>query len=220
MGTANLHGGPTGQLHPAQCEATMEQPTLDVAPVLLTETAGALATAKPLGETDPAVSCVSIPEEEADYAPFSPTSSVDDALGVCAEPLEQHADNCSVDRTTLGGDCGEPDLHDPAPLTAASTAPNHDVQIALAPTSPVPAPGGKRVERSKQALRKVVATLLRQFLCEHVPIVLHTCGEDDTNPRRRLENVLKIASVCRDSQDCINAGWLHRGGSWALWVSE
>ena len=212
-------------MHPAQCEATMEQPTLDVAPVLLTETAGALATAKPLGETDPAVSFVSIPEEEADYAPFSPTSSVDDALGVCAEPLEQHADNCSVDRTTLmepalGGDCGEPDLHDPTPLTAASTAPNHDAQIALAPASPVPAPGGNRVERSTQAVRKLVGILLGHFMWEHVPIVLHTCSEDATCFREDSPNCIDAGWLRRGGSLALWVGWLHRGGSWALWVSE
>jgi len=185
----------------------MAQPTNDVAAVFVTETAGAVL--------------VPVLEEEADYSQVSPTGSVDDALDGCANPLEQHADNCSADRTVLtepapggtggkcvvpapggaDGKCAEPDLHDPTPPTAASTAP-----------SAVP------MERSLPAVRKLVAILTGHFLYDHVPIVLHTCSEDATNPRRRLDYVLQVASVRRDSQDCIDAGRLRRGGSLALWV--
>ena len=202
----------------------MAQPTNDVAAVFVTETAGAVL--------------VPVLEEEADYSQVSPTGSVDDALDGCANPLEQHADNCSADRTVLtepapggtggkcvvpapggaDGKCAEPDLHDPTPPTAASTAPSPVAQIALAPASPVPAPGGNRVERSTQAMRELVGVLLVRFMCEHVPISLHTCSEDATCSRRRLAYVLQETGVRQDSQNCIDAGWLRRGGSLALWV--
>ena len=192
----------------------MAQPTNDVAAVFVTETAGAVL--------------VPVLEEEADYSQVSPTGSVDDALDGCANPLEQHADNCSADRTVLtepapggtggkcvepapggaDGKCVQPDLHDPTPPTVASPAP-----------SAVPAPGGgNTVERSRASVRALLAILTGRFLCNHGPIVLHTCSEDVTNTQMRLDYVLQVASVRRDSHHCIDAGRLRRGGSLALWV--
>ena len=192
----------------------MAQPTNDVAAVFVTETAGAVL--------------VPVLEEEADYSQVSPTGSVDDALDGCANPLEQHADNCSADRTVLtepapggtggkcvqpapggaDGKCVQPDRHDPTPPTVASPAP-----------SAVPAlGGGDNMERSLSAVRRLVGVLLVRFMCEHVPIILHTCSEDATCSRRRLAYVLQETGVRQDSQNCIDAGWLRRGGSLALWV--
>jgi hypothetical protein len=192
----------------------MAQPTNDVAAVFVTETAGAVL--------------VPVLEEEADYSQVSPTGSVDDALDGCADPLEQHADNCSADRTVLtepapggtggkcvepapggaDGKCVQPDRHDPTPPTVASPAP-----------SAVPAPGGgDKMERSLSAVRQLCAIQNGIFMYDVVPIVLHTCSEDATNTQMRLENVLQVASVRRDSQNCIDAGRLRRGGSLALWV--
>jgi hypothetical protein len=202
-------GGPT------QCEVAMAQPTTDVAAVFLTETAGALLAP--------------VLEEEADYTHVSPTGSVDDALDGC-DPLdlEQHADNCSADRTVLtepapggtggkcvqpapggaDGKCVQPDRHDPTPPTVASPAP-----------SAVPAPGGgDKMERSLSAVRQLCAILNGIFMYDVVPIVLHTCSEDATNTQMRLDYVLQVASVRRDSHHCIDAGRLRRGGSLALWV--
>jgi hypothetical protein len=67
-------------------------------------------------------------------------------------------------------------------------------------------------QRTQQGVQELLANLSSQFKLSRKPVVLHTCGMAERDPRRNLHSVL--GSLRLRWEDCVDARWPRpRGGS-------
>ena len=127
------------------------------------------------------------------------------ATGGAGGPLPLHEGTCLPD-----GVSSQPPSRVATAGTAGRIAPAGAPDPAATPgPALVPARGGTEVQRTAEAVKQVLTTLLDKFLRPHEPVALHTCGanETETNTRRRLANILAISGVRPHSEACIDARW-------------